>query len=612
MSDDLKSVARAWAALPQVSDLRACADGAWAFWCGSGPGEVADVFAAPLAAPGRVEQLTFGTDHFQIRDVSADGQVLILAQARHASGHDHLLLLDRRVGNRLRLLTPKQDSHRLSGGSLTRDGKAVLFVTNFDYPGQVPVEQGLIWRQDLTTGQRQCLARIPQFFSAPPRQSPSGQRILLSLSARAAGSGQIWVMNADGTGLREVFAMGETNDSRGEWLDEDRIVVVTDRMGRDEVGIFTLSAGTTQWLGGEPQVLPHKVVVGGKGGFACIAHKQGQTRALLFDAAGARPLPNLSGRRTLLPHAGLPDGGWLAEAYDADAPAEVVQVAPNGLCRRLTVLASSQRRHRAPRDFGWVSQDGRPVQGWLYEPEAKSRGLIVHVHDGPASPAQASPVEIWHAEDRVNPDVGFWVQLGYTVLVPNSRGSTGFGYAWHAAARLEGWREREQDDLRTGIEAAIQRGYAPSRIAVTGTGSGGSSSWCALLYSSDLVTVAIPICASYRADPDHGPSAALRPRTLSEEKGASQQTDTLGKVKLPSARISQIRGHVLMIDGSAPSGAGAENPDLSLQQLTAAGIPPEVMVFDNEGHGILRRTNVETRLMRAALFVERAFAEGRR
>lgn len=588
MTDDLKSVARAWAALPQISDLRASADGAWAFWSGAGLGEVADVFAAPLSTPGVVEQLTYGTDHFQIRDVSADGQLLILAQARHASGHDHLMLLDRRVGNRLRLLTPKQESHRLSGGCLTRDGKAVLFVTDYDHASQTVVTQGLVWREDLTTGQRQCLARIPQFFSAPLRQSPSGQRILLNLSARAEGSGQIWVMNADGSGLREVFAMGETNDSRGEWLDEDRIVVVTDRMGRDEVGIFTVSAGTTQWLGGEPQVLPDRVVVGGKGGFACIAHKQGQTRALLFDAAGTRVLPNLSGRRALVPHAGLPDGGWLAEAYDADAPAEVVQVAPNGLCRRLTSSPSSQRRHRAPRDFGWVSQDGRPVQGWLYEPETKSRGLIVHVHDGPAC----------HAEDRVHPDAGFWVQLGYTVLDPNCRGSTGFGYAWRAAIRSEAWREREQQDLSTGIGAAVQRGYSPGRVAVTGTGCGGSSSWSALMHCPDLVTAAIPICASFQPDLGQSHTAASRP-----------QKEAAGKEDRPSARI---RGHVLMIQGLADSLADANNAEGTVQELTAAGIPHEVMMFDNEGHGILRRTNVETRLMRSALFVERAFAEGRR
>ena len=126
--DDLKTLARAWAALPQFSNVRASGDGVWAFWCGAGSGEIEDVFAAPLQQPGQPEQLTFGTDHHQIRDVSPDGQRLILAQSRYASEHDHLLLLDRRTGNRLHLLTPKQDNHYLYGGELTRDGKAVAIL----------------------------------------------------------------------------------------------------------------------------------------------------------------------------------------------------------------------------------------------------------------------------------------------------------------------------------------------------------------------------------------------------------------------------------------------------------------------------------------------------
>lgn len=571
---DLRSLARAWAALPQVSDLCASADGAWGFWCSSGLGEVQDVFAAPLGAPGAVEQLTFGSDHFGIRDVSADGQVLILAQSRNASGHDHLLLLDRRVGNRLHLLTPKQDNHRLTGGQLTRDGKAVIFATDYDYARQVPVDQGLVWRQDLTTGHRLCLARLPRPISRPPRLSPSGQRILLNVCTRTEGSGQIWVMNADGSGLREVFAMGETNDSRGDWLDEDRIAVVTDRMGRDEVGIFTLSAGTTQWLGGEPQVLPDRVVIGGKGGFACIAHRRGQAHALVFDAAGARVLPNLSGRRTLVPQAGLPNGGWLALAYDGDAPDAVVQVAPDGLCRGLTPRPASSRRHRAPLDFAWTSPDGRPVQGWLHEPEAPSRGLIVHLHDGPAA----------HSEDRASAEIGFWVQLGYTVLDANCRGSTGFGFAWRRAIAAEAGRDREQDDLRAGIEAVIQRGQAPGRVAVMGTGHGAISSWKALLRAPDLVTAALPVC------------------------GACGPADGVGSL----AQIFRIRGHVLLILGAPDTLCERELQQGAVRTLTEAGPAHEVLVFDNEGHGIRRRANVETLLMRAALFVERALAAGPR
>ena len=120
---------RHWARLPEIYQVRASGDGLWAFWTAKGD-QAADVFCAPVAG-GLPAQLTFGVDHHEIRDVSDDGMQLILAQSRNGSEHDHLLLLDRRLGNRLRLLTPKQETHSLYGGAFFEGG--VVFMTDHDY-----------------------------------------------------------------------------------------------------------------------------------------------------------------------------------------------------------------------------------------------------------------------------------------------------------------------------------------------------------------------------------------------------------------------------------------------------------------------------------------------
>jgi len=39
----------------------------------------------------------------------------------------------------------------------------------------------------------------------------------------------------------------------------------------------------------------------------------------------------------------------------------------------------------------------------------------------------------------------------------------------------------------------------------------------------------------------------------------------------------------------------------------AAGIAHEVLLFEDEGHGVFRRSNVATYLARSAAFLERAF-----
>lgn len=576
--DNLKTLAHAWASLPQIRGVHASADGRWAFWSGMGMGEVADVFCAPVeeGSPALAEQLTFASEPCEIRDVSADGQVLILAQSRQGGGQGHLLLMDRRIGNRLRLLTPKQDSHHVLGGALTPDGKALIFMADYDYASQTQVAESLIWRQDLTSGTRTCLARSPSFLPQAPLQSPSGQRILLHVRARGNG-GQLWLMNADGSGLREVFALGPADACRGVWLDEDRIVVIAERGGRDELGIFTLSTGTTQWLGGEPEICPHSVVVGGKGGFVCLAHRNGVLRPVLFDAAGQRVFGNDSGRGNLAPQVALPDGGWLALAYDADAPDDLVRVAPNGLCRSLkapravTLRAapgSTIRHHSAPRDLWWEGADGRKVQGWLYLPAGRPLGLIVWLHDGPDQ----------HSEDRAHPLIGFWRAQGYAVLDPNFRGSTGFGQDWRSACggRVGGSQGRDVSDITQGIEAVLERGHAPRAVAVLGAGAGARTALACLARHGDLVRAAV----------------LIGPRGFHENLGAA---------------LHRVRGEVLIFEGRAPDSAEAAGFSLA-EALTEAGIRHEAVIFDDEHDAVLRRSAVETCMLLSAAFVKAALA----
>ena len=594
----MTDVAHFWAALPQIGNIHASADGNWAYFTQSGPHETDEVYAVPCDASAPPTRLTHGEDHFLIRDVSPDGNRLILAQSRHACEHDHLLLLDRAT-RVLTLLTPVQSSHYLYGGRFTQDGKAIIFCTDYDYGTETVIEGGMVWHQNLATGTRTRLARTDHFFDIPPRVSPDGGKILLNLNDRKPGSTQLWVMASDGADLTEVLCLGETNNTRGDWIDADRIAFVTDHLGRDRLGVLTLSTGQIDWLAGEPDVFPHQIVPGTVGHFAVICHDQSRSFAMVHDGTALRVQPNHSGRRSLVPHARLPDGGWLAEAYDASAPHQLVRVLPDGTCLELTGAARFSTPH-IPQDFRWTAPDGRPCQGWLYPPEGPSNGFIAYIHGGPT----------WHSEDWVNPKVQFWVASGFTVLDPNYRGSTGFGYAQREAVKEDGWGGREQADIRAGIEAAVVAGFAsPGRIAVAGNSYGGFSSWFAITHHADLVTAAIPMCGMYRLDIDYHQTEMPHGRAYSEEMmgGTPEQFPEKYANAGPGNFIDQIRGHVMIVHGLADSNVGPENTHTAVRELTAAGIPHQVMLFENEGHGVFRRSNAETYLAASAAFLIRAF-----
>ena len=596
--------ARAWAALPQITNIRASADGRWAFCCRAGVTETEEVWAIP-ASGGPAERLTHGQDHFSIRDVSPDGMRLILAQSRNSNEHDHLFLLDRSAQNRLTQLTPEQSIHYLYGGIFAEGGRSVIYLADFDYDTGSVTAGGWVWKQDLATGARTCLARSESPFDTGIKLSPDRRRLLWHRHDHLPGGTQLWVLNLDGSGLAKVLDLGEANNARGEWIAPDRIAFVADLHRLDKAGILSLHTGDIAWLGGEPDFFPFDVVPGGEDRFALIVHEQSNTRAKLCEGLTLSNIPNLSGRRSLLPHDAFPDGGWLAEAYDADEPHDLVRIHPDGAC---TTLLRAQpdpaRRHPAPpEDFRWSGPDGMPMQGWLYRPEGTPKGLIAYVHGGPT----------WHSEDWTNPKIGYWVQQGYAVLDSNYRGSTGFGYAHREAVKEDGWGGREQADIRAGIEAALAAGI-PGPVAVAGNSYGGFSSWVAITRHADLVTAAIPMCGMYRLDIDYHETEMPHGRAYSEEMmgGTPEEFPEKYANASPGNFIDRIRGHLMIVHGLADSNVGPENTHTAVRELSSAGIPHEVLLFANEGHGIFRRTNVQTYLDRSAAFLDRAFREGKR
>jgi len=588
------TLATHWAHLPQITNIHASADGEWAFWCWAGVTETEEVWCARTNGSMAPERLTHGQDHFAIRDVSPDGMRLILAQSVNANEHDHLLLLDRAAGNSLTQLTPTQSGHYLYGGIFTPDGAGVIFIADHDYAHAVTTSGGWVWHQHLISGTRTCLARSDTPFETGLRLSPDGTRLLWHRHEAKPGATQLWVLNTDGSHLREVLNLGPTNVARGHWANDDQIAFVADLDGADRLGLLTLSTGRIDWLAGEPDLCPHDIVPGPT--YAVIAHYQSHSRAFV----NLKPLFNPTNRRSLLPHAALPDGGWLAEAYDASAPHDLVRLSPDGRFTRLTPQPDSPRTHATPTDFRWTAPDGRAVQGWLYRPEGPSKGLIAYIHGGPT----------WHSEDWVNPKIGFWVQSGYTVLDPNYRGSTGFGFDHREAVKHDGWGGAEQADIRAGIEALIAEGVAQQgKIAVAGNSYGGFSSWFAITRHADLVNAAIPMCGMYRLDIDYHATEMPHGRAYSEEMMGGTPEDFPEKYAnaSPGNFIHRIKGAVMIVHGLADSNVGPENTHTAVRELTAAGIPFDLMLFENEGHGVFRRSNVETYLAATETFLARAF-----
>ncbi len=601
---DVSELAKLWASVPRIGTVKVSGDGKWAFWSWEALHETAEIYATLADGSGVPERLTFGKDHFYLRDVNFDGSKLVLAQSRNGSEHDQLLLLERSKSNAVTALTPVQSNHYVYGGRFGPGADWIVFIADFDYEASRVTDGGWICRQDLATGERRVLLKTRSTFTEGPELSPGRSMMLWRRHELHPGGDQIWVMGSDGGSPRELLNLGAKARISAEWLDDGRIVFVGDGPKRDRVGVVDVGSGAINWLKDEEGFDPQEIVAGKSGKFACLAFVNSNLVPMVFDTTKGKELafPNLTGRRSAMPVAALPDSSWVVEAYDADAPHALFRVQADGALVLLAQAPKIWRNFIRPESYHWRSSDGTPVQGWMYRPVGPSKGLVTWVHGGPT----------WHSEDWVNPKVQFYVNAGFTVLDPNYRGSTGFGMEFREAVKDDGWGGREQDDIRSGIEALLRDGLAErGKIAVIGLSYGGYSSWVAITRFADLVNAAVPICGMYRLDTDYHATEMPHGRDYSRAMMGGTPEELAGKYAQasPGNFIDRIKGSLLIVHGRADSNVGPQNTHMAVRELTEKGIPHEVLWFEDEGHGVTKQSNLVTFMLQTAAFLEKAFAK---
>lgn len=180
---------------------------------------------------------------------------------------------------------------------------------------------------------------------------------------------------------------------------------------------------------------------------------------------------------------------FVAEGYAS--PPAIVLATPAGLEIVAPLAAPSAAQAMAgcaaAAPYRWRAADGWAISGWLVSPAAATgpTPLLVDVHGGPVSAHRNR----WMARLRATP---LLAAAGWTVLMPNPRGSTGRGDGFVRAVKGD-MGGADAHDILAGIAALVAEGRAdPARIAVTGTSYGGfMSAWLPTI--TDVLAAAVPI-----------------------------------------------------------------------------------------------------------------------
>jgi dipeptidyl aminopeptidase/acylaminoacyl peptidase len=126
----------------------------------------------------------------------------------------------------------------------------------------------------------------------------------------------------------------------------------------------------------------------------------------------------------------------------------------------------------------WKAADGKEIEGLLtypinYQPGQKVP-FILNVHGGPAGVFQQTCV----AANQGSYPVAAFAEMGFAVLRPNPRGSTGYGADFRMANRSD-WGGKDFLDLMAGVDQVIKMGVADeNNMGVMGWSYGGfMTSW---------------------------------------------------------------------------------------------------------------------------------------
>lgn len=244
-------------------------------------------------------------------------------------------------------------------------------------------------------------------------------------------------------------------------------------------------------------------------------------------------------------------------------------------------------------DASFKSHDGLRVSARLYMP-AKVLGfkgprpVVYYIHGGPQG--QERPDFAWFSM----PLIQYLTLRGFAVFVPNVRGSTGYGlsYTKHVDRDWGGQDRLDHVHAMTKVLPNDKR-LDVNRAAVVGRSYGGYMTlmqaglhpdlWkasCDMFGPYDLVTFSERIPETWK------PYFKI---AIGDIDIPAERADLIERS--PKTHLHKMKAPMLVIQGrNDPRVVAAESEDL-VRELKASGKPIELLVFENEGHDVLKYEN---------------------
>ncbi len=236
----------------------------------------------------------------------------------------------------------------------------------------------------------------------------------------------------------------------------------------------------------------------------------------------------------------------------------------------------------------YPSFDGLEIPSILYRPAGATAATpapaLVWVHGGPGGQSRV----------QYSATAQFLVNQGYVIFMANNRGSSGYGKTFYQMDdRRHG--EVDLDDIVEARNFLAARDWVdPDRIGIIGGSYGGYMVAAALAFRPDVFDVGINIFGvtnwvrTLKSIPPWWESFR---EALYDEMGDPATDEERHQRISPLFHAGNIKKPLLVVQGANDPRVLQVESDELVAAVRANDVPVEYVLFDDEGHGFLKKEN---------------------
>ncbi|MFQ5593385.1 MAG: alpha/beta fold hydrolase [Anaerolineae bacterium] len=235
--------------------------------------------------------------------------------------------------------------------------------------------------------------------------------------------------------------------------------------------------------------------------------------------------------------------------------------------------------------FDSDGQNGRrQIPAWFYKPAgnpSEPMPAIIAVHGGP--------------EGQFRPYFHFFIQYflqnGYAVLAPNVRGSTGYGKTYSHLDNVEKRMDSVADLAHAAYWLREQPSIDANRLVVYGGSYGGFMVLAAMTTYPDLWAAGVDIVGISNFVTFLENTSEYRRAHREAEYGSLERDREFMESIAPINHVDKITAPLMVIHGANDPRVPVSEAEQLVAALKARGVPVEFLVFDDEGHGLVKLKN---------------------